>query len=115
MPVRVSAPERQRARMMRERVPRETERGRESRKEGTGEAYLLFLASTLPPPLAVAERAGCSDDTLWRISTSWPLSLRHRRTASSLWGWTEGTVGREGGCYHQGDSPVLSPAHINHQ
>lgn len=73
---------------------REGEReGGESRKEGSGEAYLLFLASSLPPPLADAEGAGCSDDILWRTSTSWPLSLRHKRTASSLWGWRE----KEGG------------------
>ena len=62
-------------------------------KEGTGEAYLLFLASSPPPPFADAERAGRSDDTLWRTSTSRPLSLRHTRTASSLWGLRE----KEGG------------------
>lgn len=71
--------------------------------EGSGEAYLLFLASSLPPPLADAE--SCSDDNLWRTSTSWPLSLRHKRTASSLWGWGEKSR-REGG--REGGS-VLSP------
>ena len=72
------------------------EGGTIGRRGESGEAYLLFLASSLPPPLADAEGAGCSDDILWRTSTSWPLSLRHTRTASSLCGWREkGGGGRE--------------------
>lgn len=73
------------------------EGGREPRKKGRAEAYLLFLASSFPPPLADAEGAGCSDDILCRTSTSWPLSLRHTRTASSLWGGREKAGRREGG------------------
>lgn len=63
----------------------ERERGWESRDEGSVLAYLLFLVSSLPPPLASEEGGGRSDDALWRTSTSRPLSLRHTRTASSLW------------------------------
>lgn len=50
--------------------------GRECRSKGSGKAYLPCLASSLPPPLVDAGRAGHSDDTLWRTSTLWPLSLR---------------------------------------
>lgn len=67
------------------RRERDMEGGRESRKEGSAQAYLLFLASSLPAPLADAEGAGGSDDILWRTSTLWPFSPGHTRTASSLW------------------------------
>lgn len=44
----------------REKRGTDSERG----KEGSAQAYLLFLASSLPPPLADAEGVGRSDDVL---------------------------------------------------
>lgn len=65
---------------------REGEReGGNLERRGVHWLYLLFLVSSLPPPLASEEGGGRSDDALWRTSTSRPLSLKHTRTASSLW------------------------------